>query len=304
MERSSTGQTWRYKTKPSNGKDYQVERFRFVLSINGSPICSRYFKINGFREESIYSEDLKEAIDSITTGLFDEYDVPLGGGKFLKVSGIDRGIINSDLTSKSRVYLWYSVNNFPIKSVGFENPAETEYVDVNANAPVDPDDITGKIINHWNVTFKFAFLVDGKEVISRIWDGYAYPKYVRDNVDITNKKHLWENLESESMTYSLYLTRKMTIDREDLCHDIIEKICHACSYGYGIYNRSTPIPKYRTKVSYTNEDGTRGKTYNLDFKRSYARDEDSIDPSYVKKTKKYLEGLFPTERECAKIDLM
>ena len=39
------------------------ERFEFVLTINGNIVCQRYFRINGFENDSLRSMELVEGID-------------------------------------------------------------------------------------------------------------------------------------------------------------------------------------------------------------------------------------------------
>lgn len=95
------------KIKMEQKREYRQERFQFVLSVNDNIICQRYFKINGFNEDSLNSLELKETVDEITTGIISS--IPLQGmDKCL--TGMDKGLINSDLVSKSRVYLWYTNN--------------------------------------------------------------------------------------------------------------------------------------------------------------------------------------------------
>jgi hypothetical protein len=72
--------------------------------------------------------------------------------------------IDNDLKSKSRVYTWYYFNADDIL-----------------------DEFKEPLLKPWECTFRFEVLDNKKLVMSRIWDGYAYPKAIRDKVDFTNR---------------------------------------------------------------------------------------------------------------------
>lgn len=267
-------------------REYHKERFQFVLSVNDNIICQRFFRINGFNEDSLYSLELKEAIDEITIGLIST--IPLTGVD-LSLTGMDRGLINSDLVSKSRVYLWYTNNKMPLKLTGFENPYEATYAEYE-NAEADMEEWVGKIQNPWEVTFKFSFLVDEREVCTRIWDGSSYPKYVRDSVDITNKKSSYENEDPNRLSFSVNLIRHMTIDKSDLVYSIIEKLCDVLSSTY------TKQYYYTKVLNYTNGSKSKKgkKTYHLNSKQYI----NSLEKLYANKTKQYMDSLYPSKKEC------
>ena len=74
-------------------------------------------------------------------------------------------LIDDDLKSKSRVYTWY-----------YYNP----------QFPEENEEFNTKLIEPWACTFKIVISDNKKDVITRIWDGYAYPKFIRDKVDLSN----------------------------------------------------------------------------------------------------------------------
>lgn len=275
------------KIKMEQKREYRQERFQFVLSVNDNIICQRYFRINGFNEDSLNSLELKETVDEITTGIISS--IPLQGmDKCL--TGMDRGLINSDLVSKSRVYLWYTNNKMPMKLTGFENPAEATYIEYE-NAEADMEEWVGKMQNPWEITFKFSFLVDEREVCTRIWDGSAYPKYVRDSVDITNKKSSYENEDVNRLSFSANLIRHMTIDKTDLVYSIIEKFCDVLSSTY------TKQYYYTKVLNYGNgkQKSKHGKkTYHLNNKYYI----NSLEKLYANKTKQYMDSVYPSRKEC------
>lgn len=256
-------------------REYRQERFQFVLSVNDNIICQRYFRINGFNRESLSSLQLKETIDEITTGLMNP-----------EMPGYDRGIIGGDLASKSRVYLWYTNNQIPLKLTGFVNPSETSYITYD-NAESDTEEWVGKIQLPWEATFKFSFLVDEKEVCSRIWDGSVYPRYVRDSVDITNKKSSYENEDPSRLSFSTGLIRHMTVDKSDLVYEIIGKFCEVLSSTYSEQFH------YTKSITYGNDSKSKNtkKTYYLSIERDNFFLEKELERKYEKKTREYFNSL-------------
>jgi hypothetical protein len=74
-----------------------------------------------------------------------------------------------------------------------------------------------EFVEYGDITFKFKFMVDDREVYVRIWDGSKYPKYVRNSVDITNAKSFYPMLQL------------MNSGKPDLVVEIINEICKVCS---------------------------------------------------------------------------
>lgn len=138
-------------------------------------------------------------------------------------------MIDNDLKSKSRVYTWY-----------FFNPAEPEVF----------DELVGKPIEPWECTFKFEVLDKKKVVISKIWDGYAYPKAIRDKVDISNKvvkivskdgrvytydKESFFKTNEDRLSFEHQVLKAMIMDKSDLLLQITKQICETCSTHEGTY---------------------------------------------------------------------
>ena len=132
-------------------------------------------------------------------------------------------VIDNDLKSKSRVFTWY-----------YFNPSEPEYF----------EEFTGKPLEPWACTFKLVISDNKKEVISKIWDGYAYPKPIREKVDLSNKNVKITSKEGQSFSYekdSFFksnegrlsfeheVLKAMIMDKPDVLQQITKKICEACS---------------------------------------------------------------------------
>ena len=130
-------------------------------------------------------------------------------------------MIDDDLKSKSRVYTWYYFDE--------ENPDE-EFV-----LPT---------LEPWESTFKFVVTDNKKEVFTKIWDGYGYPKAIRDKVDIANKTIKITTKDGSVYTYDkenyfkeyegrlapeIYVMKAMMGDKPDLLIAITRRICEVCS---------------------------------------------------------------------------
>ena len=132
-------------------------------------------------------------------------------------------LIDDDLKSKSRVFTWY-----------YFNPNEPDAFEEFAGKPLEP----------WACTFKLVISDNKREVISKIWDGYAYPKPIREKVDLSNKNVKVMNKDGQSFSYekeSFFksnegrlsfeheVLKSMIVDKPDVLLQITKKICEACS---------------------------------------------------------------------------
>lgn len=132
-------------------------------------------------------------------------------------------MIDDDLKSKSRVYTWY-----------FFNPTEPDAFEEFVGKPIEP----------WECTFKFEVSDRKRVVFSKIWDGYAYPKAIRDKVDISNKvvkivskdgrvytydKESFFKTNEGRLTFEQQVLKGMIMDKSDLLIQITKQICETCS---------------------------------------------------------------------------
>jgi hypothetical protein len=219
------------KIKTNETRNYK-ERFEFELTVGNNIICQRYFKIMNFNPASLRSYELTEAIRrSVAT-------------------------IDNDLKDKTQAYLeMYAPMVFNTEEemhAFFTNPynasrmtlgegvvvrgnKETDFVftDKDGVKPLghkfDDGELTEMSPEAGKVEYKFAFKVDGKERCAVIWDGY-YPKFVRDKIDISNKRGKFNPEEVGRLSFEQYLLYKMVQNRNDLVYGIIKNICDACSY--------------------------------------------------------------------------
>lgn len=204
-------------------------------------------------------------------------------------------MIDDDLKSKTRVYNWFY------------------------------DDIDEPLLEPWECTFKFVITDNKKEVISKIWDGYAYPKVVRERVDIANKtvkviddngvvrvfdKNSFFERNKDRLSMEQYILRAQIMDKPDLLIEITKKICETCSpreNGYNHIHDYITVETCKDKIYSKTEDGElrRDKHGKLLFKNGEnTKHYDSIieehnkrlfskwAKDYEKKTKEYYSNLF------------
>lgn len=132
-------------------------------------------------------------------------------------------LIDDDLKSKSRVFTWY-----------YFNPNEPDAFEEFAGSPLAP----------WACTFKLTISDNKRDVITKIWDGYAYPKPIREKVDLSNKNVKVTNKDGQTFSYEKdtffkvnegrlsfehEVLKSMIGDKPDVLLQITKKICEACS---------------------------------------------------------------------------
>lgn len=216
--------------KSREPKDYK-ERFEFELTVGNNIICQRYFRINNFNPSSLRSYELTDTIRRCVA------------------------VIDQDLKDKSQVYLeMYAPKNFateaemntyladesnrsrlsPGEGLVVRGNTKTDYF-YGKNGAValgykfDDGELTEATAESNKATYKFAFKVDGREVCTMVWDGY-YPKFVRDKIDLSNKRGKFEGEDVGRLSFEQYLLYKMVQGKNDLVYGLIMDICQACSY--------------------------------------------------------------------------
>ena len=217
--------------KISTPRNYK-ERFEFELTVGDNIICQRYFKINNFYPKSLNSYELTEALRRCVTTI--DNDLKMKTQAYLEMYAPT--VFNSE--DEMMNYL-SNPNNVARMSLGeglvVRGNKETDYVLVNDGQvkplgyKFDDGELTEMSPELNKVTYKFAFKVDGREVASMIWDGY-YPKFVRDKIDLSNKRGKFDNEDPSRLSFEQYLLYKMVQGKSDLIYGIIMHICTACSY--------------------------------------------------------------------------
>ena len=250
------------------------ERFQFLLWVNDNIICQRYFRINGYNSDSLKSLQFKNTMDEVVK------------------------MIQDDLVSKSRIFMWYTRNE-PMKLCGFVNKYEgltdsdilmlssPEYngkVELSDGETVEKEYFSypegmedsysdNENLPKWEVTFKFQMVVDEHTVYEKIWDGGVYPKYVRNGVDLTNSDVLYRDKEPSSLHFAYAIIRHMTLDKIDLVYHIIRQICEVMSYKFEDSNKYIKRDRYSDRNYILS-------TYNKDW-------VDNARQSCLQKTREY-----------------
>ena len=220
----------------NGGTDYYRDRFQFIVWIDDNIICQRYFSVKRFSKESLCSIELKETIDDIVA------------------------TIDEDLRDKSVTYLWLTENYDRIKLTGFVEGEESTYLYYDDKKQTDRQYHSDKP-EPWGVTFKFSLLIDDIPVCERIWDGSVYPKFVRNNVDITNNDSFYKGRDISELGTTATIMKYMVMGKEDLTKKIIRKLSNIMdssyvdNYGY-----------YTTKATFTTSEGKK-TVYNLSSSR-------------------------------------
>ena len=203
-------------------------------------------------------------------------------------------LIDEDLKSKSRVYTWY-----------YFNP----------QAPEENEEFTSPLIEPWACTFKIVISDNKRDVITKIWDGYAYPKFIRDKVDLSNKNVKVTNKDGQTFSYekdSFFkanegrlsfeheVLKGMIIDKPDVLLQITKKICEACSpskeeikeNGKFDSRDNKYLRKYTVIDNYGKDANGNDKKYAYSLYLANLKTERDWERSVADKTKKYFRNLY------------
>ena len=204
-------------------------------------------------------------------------------------------LIDDDLKSKSRVYTWY-----------YFNP----------KFPDENEEFNTKLIEPWACTFKIVISDNKRDVITRIWDGYAYPKYIRDKVDLSNKNVKVTTKDGQTFSYekeNFFKTnegrlsfehevlKRMIIDKPDVLLQITKKICEACSpsreeikdKGYFDPRENNKyLSKYTVIDDYGKDANGKTRKYAYSLYLTNKKNEKDWERSVMGKTNRYFKNLF------------
>lgn len=264
------------KKSPSDFK----EPYEFRLLIDDNIICQRYFKINNFNHNSLHSLELTDTIRECAN------------------------MIDEDLKSKTRVYLWHmaplvfqnetEMRNWfakpenAAKAKMFENIVlrdkdATEYTWdgeklILCEKKICDGTFTNNLTEKDTLTYEFAFYVNDRKVASTIFEG-VYPHYIRRNIDLSNTRGKFEGEDLSRLGFESYILNRLVYDRQDLIKKIVKEICYVCS---------VPEDSFYTQVETFKKPNGEVVTYPLNindpkvFNAMYAKE--------IAKAKKYLYG--------------
>lgn len=197
-------------------------------------------------------------------------------------------MIDDDMKSKSRVYTWFMYNPE-------DDKPESEF-----NQP---------LLEPWECTFKFTIYDRKREVFSKIWDGYAYPRSVRQKIDFTNKfvkfikdgqmftyeKEPYFEAHKGRMHWEMELLRAQIVDKEDILAKITKMICKVCSPIKEDMKNGARITEENNNdylSDLTTDEKFGNKKYQLPLRLANKKVEAAWAKVTEKKTKEYFKNLF------------
>ena len=302
-------------------------KFQLLIWVNDNVICQRYFKINGFNEESIYTKEFTNCMNGIVQS------------------------IQEDLESKSRIFMWYTNLKEPLKLTGFATDNEVEKYGsdfltlvVNSDVRGDIEAPDGEIFHKEYVEFnegvandygeverpaegeyifKFSFLIDDITVFEKIWDGNVYPKFVRNGVDLTNSYMSYDNKEVSALSFGAAIVRYMQSGKINLISDFIRRICDTLSNTFSdkyVYTKKMDIYRNNDDINEQNREAAIAYyggiiqpvvTGHMDIKKedkkynylsAYEDYKQSWRKAVSKKTQEYYATMYPSPRQIEYIE--
>lgn len=216
------------QSSESSTRDYR-ERFEFKLTVGNNIICQRYFRINNFNPKSLKSFELADTIRGCAATIEDDL-------KWKAQTYLEMYVPQMFKSVEEMNEFFAKPENAKRMSYGrgiVVRGSDTDYVWGKDNTPVpcakfDEGEFSKWLTSDDFVTYKFAFCVDGREVCSTIWEG-AYPKYVRNSIDLSNKRGKHEGEDVSRLSFEQYLDYKVVEGRSDLVYGLIKDICYVCS---------------------------------------------------------------------------
>jgi hypothetical protein len=236
--------------KSAEVRDYK-ERFEFKLTVGDNIICQRYFKIFNYNENCVNSYDIADTMRYLAnmidedlkdkTAVYMEMMCPqifnteeemyqffANPANTKRLRG-GNGIVVKDNTEHD--YAWkHDIDADGNVLGGSVMPLTFKFDDGEFSSPLTPEDY---------VEYKLSFLDNGKEVCATTWTG-IYPRYVRNSIDLTNKRGRYEKVDVYTLSFDAYLSYKIFGGRPDYVYKIIKEIQSTCSNENSWY---TMVPK-------------------------------------------------------------
>lgn len=231
--------------KSAEVRDYK-ERFEFKLTVGDNIICQRYFKIFNFNENCVKSYDIADMMrylaNMIDTDLKNKtavymemmcpqifnteeemYQFFANPANTKRLRG-GNGIVVKD--NPEHDYAWkHEIDKDGNVIGGSVMPLTFKFDDGEFSNPLTPEDY---------VEYKLSFIDNGKEmntpreVCSTTWTG-IYPRYIRNSIDLTNKRGRYEKVDAYTLSFDAYLSYKIFGGRPDYVYKIIKEIQSTCS---------------------------------------------------------------------------
>lgn len=225
--------------KSVEAKDYK-ERFEFKLTVGDNIICQRYFKIFNFNPKSVASEEICDTMRYLANMIDDDlkdktavYMEMMCPQIFNDEDEMYRFFANPVNASRMR-----GGNGIVVKNVEDHDFAWKHEVDSDGNVvggsvmpltfKFDDGEFSSPLTSEDYVEYKLSFLDNGEEVCSTVWTG-VYPRYVRNSIDLTNKRGRFEKVDAYTLGFDAFMSYKIFGGRPDYVYKIIKEIQSTCS---------------------------------------------------------------------------
>ena len=265
------------KQQTVNGS-FIKERFSFELTVNDNIICQRYFRINGFKSQSLSSEELVDTLRYCAhliqedlkdkTQMFNWYTAPqVFKNEEQMWSWFEKRPFDVDpyryicLEESEQVYFWDGENIERYDKYYNRN----EYIQTNTS-------------EQQPCVLKLTLLDNDKPVCSTCWDGNVYPRFIRTNIDLSNSKNKFKQ-DGNFSPMECAMVTMLNETHEDLIPIIVKEFCVCCS--------SDKDEKYTHKVKYGEN------VYGLNLDNENYKRMMSFEKRLKKKTDKYF-NTFPS----------
>ena len=260
------------ETKKSvEAKDFK-DRFEFKLTVGGNIICQRYFKIFNYNPLAPASVELADTLKYLANMI----DEDLKDKSYIYMEMMCPQIFNTEeemykfFADPKNQRMMRGGHGIVVKDNPEHDYAWKHELDSNGNTvggsvmpltfKFDDGEFTRTLTDEDFVKYKLSFLDDEKEVCSTVWTG-VYPRYIRNSIDLTNKKGRFDKVDAFTLGFEAFLSYKIFGGRPDLVYKVIKDIQTTCSNPDNSW--------YTTSESYTQPNGTE-KVYkfNLDKKNN------------------------------------
>jgi hypothetical protein len=264
--------------KSNESKDYK-ERFEFKLTVGDIIICQRYFKVFNFNPTSLNSMELADTLRELARLI----DLDLKDKTHVFMEMMCPQIFNTE----DEMYEFFANpynHRFMRGGHGIVVKSNTEHdyawkheLDKDGNVlggsvmpltfKFDDGEFTKELTPEDYVEYKLSFIDNGpnmdnpKEICSTTWVG-IYPRYVRNSIDLSNKRGRVDKTEIYTLGFESYMAYKIFGGRPDYIYKIIKELQTVCSNPdnswytvtdtYKLPNGKNKIYKYRVEVDNKN----------------------------------------------------
>ena len=242
------------KTVKNEGQ-FEKYPYSFELRINDNIVCQRYFKINGFREASLYSNELTDTLRYCAKRI--QNDLASKSRLFIEYTAPQ---IFKDEAQLNEWLWWNARKNLPLSEIAKELGADENGLESRYNWDIQPrsyvilededktyfwdgdkmelytkyfnrnDYLPATLSSNYETpcVLKLAFLVNDVEICSTEWDGNVYPRFIRTNIDLSNSKNKYKTGDNFS-PFEAAMVDIMNEKHDDLIPVIVREFCLTCS---------------------------------------------------------------------------